>query len=105
MRKLRLLKGISQQRLADVVGVSQQAINKYENHGAEPDIYILIKLADYFETTVDYLIGHTAPTTDQNPFEELELSKEELSLVRNFRKLSKDEKESIRLIVKNYLGK
>lgn len=101
---MRLLKGISQQRLADVVGVSQQAINKYENHGAEPDIYILIKLADYFETTVDCLVGHTASATNQNPIEELDLSKEELALVRSFRKLSKDEKESIKLIIKNYVG-
>lgn len=41
------------------MSLSQQSINKYENHGVEPDIDTLIKLADYFNTSVDYLIGHT----------------------------------------------
>lgn len=58
LRKLRISKGLSQQQLADVMGISQQSINKYENHNVEPDISALIKIADYFETTIDYLVGH-----------------------------------------------
>ena len=41
LRKLKQLRqeyGISQQRLADAIGVSQPSINKYENHNIEPDI-------------------------------------------------------------------
>ena len=59
LKKLREEKGISQKQLADVVSVSQQSINKYENHNIEPDIDTLIKMADYFETSVDYIIGHS----------------------------------------------
>ncbi len=57
LKVLRNKKGISQQQLADIIGVTQQSVNKYENHSVEPDIYTLIKIADYFETTIDYIVG------------------------------------------------
>ena len=101
LRKLRMNKGISQQRLAEVIGTSQQSINKYENHNVEPDISTLILLADYFQVSVDYLIGHTVDETERQP--KLELDKDESCLVLNYRQLSKDEKRSIQLVQKNYL--
>ena len=101
LRKLRMNKGISQQRLAEVIGTSQQSINKYENHNVEPDISTLILLADYFQVSVDYLIGHTVDETERQ--HKLELDKDESCLVLNYRQLSKDEKRSIQLVQKNYL--
>ena len=59
LRLLREEKGMSQKQLADCIGVSQQSINKYENHNVEPDIGALIRIADCFSTSVDYIIGHT----------------------------------------------
>lgn len=59
LKKLRTEKGITQQALAAAVGTSQQSINKYENHGVEPDIATLIRLADFFDTSTDYLIDRT----------------------------------------------
>lgn len=47
LKKLRLRKGLSQQRFADIIGVSQQSVNKYENHSIEPDIDTLISLANF----------------------------------------------------------
>lgn len=105
LRKLRTARGISQQQLADVIGTSQQSINKYENHNIEPDIATLAMLADYFGTTVDLLIGHTPCPAQCDPLEELDLAKEELALVRDFRRLSAEEKKSIQLVVQNYLKK
>lgn len=99
LRMLRISCGMSQQQLADVIGTSQQSINKYENHNVEPDIATLIKIADHFETTVDFLVGHTSENAaKKSPW----LSPEEQYLIDSFRQLSKDEKESIRLILKNY---
>ncbi|MBR6940533.1 MAG: helix-turn-helix transcriptional regulator, partial [Clostridia bacterium] len=57
LKKLRTEFKISQQQLADAIGVSQQSVNKYENQDVEPDISVLIKIADYFSVSVDYLIG------------------------------------------------
>lgn len=64
LKKLRKLFGVSQQQLVDAVGVSQQSINKYENHNVEPDIETLIAMADYFNTSVDYLIGREPQQND-----------------------------------------
>ena len=102
LRKLRINKGISQQQLADVIGTSQQSVNKYENHRVEPDISALIKLADYFETTIDYLVGHVSVSV-QDLIEEIEPTKEEITFIRAYRQLSKDEKASIQLVLKNYM--
>lgn len=57
LKKLRSKKGVSQRELANAVMVSQQSINKYENHDVEPDISTLIKMADYFNVSLDYLVG------------------------------------------------
>ena len=59
LKSLRKAAAISQKQLADAIGVSQQSINKYEYHNIEPDIGTLIRIADFFDTSVDYLIGHT----------------------------------------------
>ena len=60
--------GLTQQQVAEGVGVSPQAINHYINGRREPDISTLIKLADFFNVTVDYLVGRDVreekPTTD-----------------------------------------
>ena len=55
--ELRHKKKITQQELADIVGVSFQTISKWENGGAMPDITYLPVLAEYFEVSVDQLIG------------------------------------------------
>lgn len=60
IKNLKILRNkynISQQQLANVVGVSQQSINKYENHNIEPDIETLKAIATFFNTTIDYLVG------------------------------------------------
>lgn len=102
LRRLRMAKGVSQQQLADAVGTTQQSINKYENHSTEPDIRTLIQLADYFGCSVDDLIGHCVQP-DGGAGDELILTREEISLIQNRRRLSRSERESIRLILENYL--
>ena len=105
LKKLRLQKGISQQQLADVIGVSQQSINKYENHMIEPDINTLIALAEFFETSVDYLIGHTEINHIIEPVQPYDLNRDESALINGYRRLNQSEKDSIHMIVKNYNAK
>lgn len=100
LKLLREKNGITQERLGDAIGVSQQSINKYENHNIEPDISTLIAMADYFHTSVDFLIGHTALPEDGQL--ETKLSREELDVINAYRILTRKEKESIRLILDNY---
>lgn len=100
LKRLRKEACITQQQLAAAVGVSQQSINKYENHNIEPDIRTLIAFADYFHTSVDYLIGHTYVTSQTQPI--LNLSSDEIEVINLYRFLSPKEKESIHLILENY---
>lgn len=100
LKKLRNEYKISQQQLAEIIGVSQQSINKYENHNIEPDIETLKALAEYFNTTVDYLIGYEI--NDSSKTNGLKLTKNEIELILNYRTLTPREKESIDLIIQNY---
>ncbi len=100
IKMLRVKNGVTQQQLATAVGVSQQSINKYENHDIEPDIATLIAIADYFGTSVDYLIGRVPETKVAR--ESVGLSIDELNLIYDFRMLSLEERDSIRLIINNY---
>ena len=56
IQNLRKSKGISQEELADKIGVSRQAVSKWESEQSIPDIEKIILLSDYFETTTDYLL-------------------------------------------------
>lgn len=68
---LREQKGISQQTLADMFNLSQQSIYKYENELAEPSIRTLKDLADYFHTTIDYIVGYT--DNPSRPYESVDI--------------------------------
>ena len=59
LKKLRKQHNLSQQKLADILHISQQSIYKYENDITFPDIEILIQMANYFSTSIDYLVGYT----------------------------------------------
>lgn len=102
LKLLRNKKGISQQQLADVIGISQQSINKYENHNVEPDISTLIALADFFGTSVDYLIGNTNIDRKIEAVHHYDLNDDESVLISQYRKLTKEERDSIIFVINNY---
>jgi len=56
--------------MADYLGITNQAYSNYENGAREPSHDTLVKLADYFNVTVDYILGR-ADNTDE-PEEENE---------------------------------
>ena len=59
LKELRKRKGISQLRLATDLNTTHNTISRYETGEREPGIDELIKIADYFNVSVDYLIGRT----------------------------------------------
>lgn len=59
IKYLRAEKGISQNELAKALGLTQQAISAYENGLREPDLETLQKIADFFDVSLDYLLGRT----------------------------------------------
>ena len=56
LRELRLERNMSQQRLAMELSMTQNTISRYENGEREPSIKELIRIADYFNVSLDYLL-------------------------------------------------
>ncbi len=64
IQSLRKAKGISQEELADIIGVSRQAVSKWESEQSTPDVEKIILLSDYFGTTTDYLLRGIEPVKE-----------------------------------------
>ncbi len=59
LKELRKKRKISQLKLALDLNMNQNTISRYENHEREADYEALIRFADYFGVTLDYLLGRS----------------------------------------------
>lgn len=59
LKELRVKRGISQLKLAMDLSMNQNSISRYESGAREADYATLIKLADYFQVSIDYLLERT----------------------------------------------
>lgn len=59
LKELRKSKGISQLKLSFDLNMNQNTISRYETGEREPGIMELIKIADYFNVSIDYLLEQT----------------------------------------------
>ena len=57
IKSLREAKRLTQRELGDMVGVSDSAVGQWEHERREPSVRILVKLAQIFGVSVDYLLG------------------------------------------------
>lgn len=99
LKVLRKEKNISQQQLANILEISQQAINKYENHKVEPDIDTLVAMADYFGVTLDYLVGRFE---SENSESNVVITDSEKELILNYKKLSESEKIGVKTLIETF---
>lgn len=99
LKKLREKAGLSQQKLANQLELTQQSIHSYENGVYEPDIATLKRFAAYFNTSVDYLIGNTDIRRKIEKVDKYELNAEEADIIRKYRSLSKKNRKSLQLIL------
>ncbi|MDE6059110.1 MAG: helix-turn-helix domain-containing protein [Clostridia bacterium] len=53
----RTLYGYTQRQVAEHLGISQPSYIRYENGSSEPTLENLVKIADLYEVSVDYLLG------------------------------------------------
>ncbi|MDD2401970.1 MAG: helix-turn-helix transcriptional regulator [Clostridia bacterium] len=77
LKDLRTEKGLTQTELANIIGLKKTTISNYETGFSFPDYKTLIKLADFFKVSTDYLLGREGvhkPMTSQ----ELEILKEQI---------------------------
>ena len=100
LKELRIENGLKQKDVAEYLCVTQQAVAYYENSVSKPDPETLVKLADYFHVSVDYLLGREDDFG--NVAINADLSEEEKEILRTYRNLSSKQKETFTAFIKNY---
>lgn len=103
LKKLRQEIGLTQQSLAKELNTSQQSVYKYEHHITEPDISILKNMADVFNVSVDYLIGHSTWPHKIQEVHPADLNQEEFSLVEKYRSLPPSSREIFSQLLDEFL--
>lgn len=100
LKLLRNEKNMSQQELADALGISKSSINMYERGERQPNFEVLETIADFFNVDIDYLLGRTNKTTKIiNPntiaahFDGDEYTPEELDEIKAFAEFVKSKRK------------
>jgi len=88
IRELRENMGLRQIDIARETGIDQKTLSNYETGKTNPDSYALIKLADFFGVSIDYLVGRwDSPNicTDQEELiRRIDTIRQELTALKNF---------------------
>lgn len=91
--ELRKEKHLHQVGLAVKINVSQYTISAYETERQHPSSDMLIRLADFFNVSIDYLLGRSDIRYTADNFTESKLSALEIKLLNSFRELSKEKQQ------------
>ena len=59
IKELRKAKRVSQVEMASALGLTKQCVSNWENDNIQPSIEMLVKIADYFGVTTNYLLGRS----------------------------------------------
>ena len=91
LERIRKDKKISQAKLGEVLGLTQQMVSSYEKDLSSPNVEVLTKIADYFNVSIDSLIEHVVQTPDSNSAE--------TRMMRYFQKLTDADRDKCIVIV------
>jgi transcriptional regulator with XRE-family HTH domain len=105
LKDIRISKGFTQQDIADHLRIQRSSYTNIENGKRQPDNDTLIKLANFFDVTVDYLLGReenekAPPIYDDEAWEMMEAMHKRPELKVLFSTSRKVKKEDIELIDK-----
>jgi len=97
LKELRKQKGLTIAEAAEIFNISTRTYTYYEAEGREPNIEMLCKLADYYNTTVDYLLGRAVPPppTLEEMLERFDLSDTERKFFALYVKIERRYRESL----------
>lgn len=68
--KLRNDQCLTQEELASKVGITRSALSHYENNRREPDYETIQKFADFFQVTIDFLMGRSDDRSHPSPMDQ-----------------------------------
>ena len=92
LKDLRKEKGLTQKELSEKLKIGQATVACYENGDREPHIYSLIAYANFFECSVDYLLGRADDFGNVTVNKKDELSSDEKEFLQIYRTLSEKDK-------------
>ncbi|WP_242315416.1 helix-turn-helix transcriptional regulator [Bacillus cereus group sp. BfR-BA-01355] len=92
IKKLRKEKKITQEQLGDAIGVSKMAISYFEKEKKAPGRETLQKIADFFNTTTDYLLGRS-DDPELTAFESKIVTEEGNNIIKLIESLPKEERQ------------
>ena len=116
LKELRNKKGLTISKSAEIFGVAVRTYSSYESEEREPNITMMNKMADFYEVTVDYLLGREKPKPKKMTLSDAEL---EAALLEAYRTFPEDvrrdfldhirnavlaERGDIRLITKRFIS-
>ena len=101
IKELRENMNVSQSKLANDLLIGQSTMSEYENGVKQPPISVLIKIADYFNVSLDYLTGRTnIKMTISTLQDKLVTESGNKMSIRDIIQLDSDEKEAIINLIK-----
>ena len=95
LERIRKGKKISQAKLGEVLGLTQQMVSSYEKDLSSPNVDVLIKIADYFNVSIDSLVEHVVQKPDEGTSES--------RFLRYFENLSEPDRDRCITIVQTLL--
>lgn len=93
LKELRESKGLNMKETARLLSIPYTTYVNYEKGQREPTSEVLILLADFFDTSVDYLVGRTTSHVRTTPVHgeivppQFPMEPEEIELIKKYRKL------------------
>lgn len=103
MNRIKILReefGLSQAEFANKIGLTQQSISLYEKEERKPSQDVLEALSDFFNVSIDYLLGKSETRSP----ERIKLSDEDISFMKGIKKLDEHEKKIIRNTMDYLMG-
>ena len=102
IKLLREINDVSQTKLANDLFIGRSTMSEYENGNKQPPISVLIKIADYFDVSLDYLAGRTdIKISIQKMSNHLSTRYGNIPLA-DLNNLQKDEKEAMGILIRTY---
>lgn len=95
LKKIREARNITQLRLSVEIGVAQETISGYELGKTTPSLTSLSKMADFLNTSTDYLLGKTNVATPVNNLSINGLNVEEAEMISMFKSLPKSDQSKV----------
>ncbi len=88
IRELRENAGLRQIDVANATGIDQKTLSNYETGKTNPDSYALIRLADFFNVSIDFIVGRIDDTFSADErrqiYKKIDIIKQELNDIKKY---------------------